>query len=177
MFSSHLTARNTTEVLMHITLPSKPEFITYSLHSPPILPLLFYPSTTSPPLDPPIASPVTELTSVMVGNPLMLTVTITNFNLPIDTIDWTFNNKSIINNTNMFTILNSGGLDEPPAMSTLRLNSVSNLTNEGTYVVTVSNRAGSNTSTFTVTVTGKRVVAYKVEHFILDYFLYYSNRA
>ena len=114
--------------------------------------LLFYPLFS---LVPPITSPITESTFVLVDNPLMLTVTITNFNLPIDTIDWTFNNESIINKTHMFTILNSGGLDEPPAVSTLLLSSVSNLTNEGTYAVTVSNRAGSSTSTFTVTVTGK----------------------
>ena len=90
-----------------------------------------------------------------VGDSLSLTVTITDFNLPVDTIVWMFNGDVVNNNTALFTVFINGGLDEPPPTTTLQLSTVSNLTNEGMYTVDVTNRAGNSVSVFDVTVLGK----------------------
>ena len=90
-----------------------------------------------------------------VGDSLSLTVTITDFNLPVDTIMWMFNGDVVNNNTGLFTVFINGDLEEPPTTTTLQLSTVSNLTNEGVYAVDVTNRAGNGVSVFDVTVLGK----------------------
>ena len=83
---------------------------------------------------------------------LMLTANVSAFNLVIDGVTWN-RNDSIIENENGFTLSNSS-LDAPPAMVTLILDVTSPNRDSGIYTVTVSNPAGSDTSTFNVTVTG-----------------------
>ena len=92
---------------------------------------------------------------VIVGDSLSLTVTITDFNLPVDTIVWMFNGDVVNNNTALFTVFINGSLEEPPTTTTLQLSTVSNLTDEGMYTVDVTNRAGNSVSVFIVTVLGK----------------------
>lgn len=94
---------------------------------------------------------------VEVGMPLMLTVSITDFNLEISESDisWTRNGDVLMDQVNGYVIV-STNLNAPPGMSTLTLAAVETPDmHSGTYVVNASNPAGSDTSIFTVTVTGK----------------------
>ncbi len=98
---------------------------------------------------------------VEVGMPLMLTVNITEFNLEIaeSDISWTRNGAMLMDQVNGFSIVNTN-LNVAPGMSTLTLAGVETPDmHSGTYVVNATNPAGSDTSTFTVTVTGEYLAA------------------
>ena len=105
----------------------------------------------------PTLTPETMDVMVEVGMPLMLTVSITDFNLEIaeSDISWTRNGDVLMDQVNGYSII-STSLNEPPGMSTLSLAAVETPDmHSGTYIVNASNPAGSDTSTFTVTVTGE----------------------
>ena len=87
---------------------------------------------------------------------LTLTASISDFNLAIDGVTW-MRGGSIIQSGNGFTLTNSS-LDSPPAMVTLTLDVMMPNQDSGIYTVNVSNPAGSDTSTFNVTVTGKQYI-------------------
>ena len=92
-----------------------------------------------------------------VGEDLMLTASFFDFNLALDGITWTQNSSiSLINGTNDVTITNSG-LSPPDATSTLTRPGITGVSYAGTYVATATNRAGSDSTTFTVTITGMTV--------------------
>ena len=94
---------------------------------------------------------------VEVGMSLVLTVNITEFNLEITDSDifWTRNGVVLVNQMDGFTIT-STSLDSPPGMSMLTLAQVGTPSmHSGEYIVNATNPAGSDSSTFNVTVTGK----------------------
>ena len=91
----------------------------------------------------------------VVGTSLSLTVNVTEFNLDIDSVTWTRNGSDIENGTDGYTITNIS-LSDPPSMIVLtRDNVTSPVEDSGDYSVTVANPAGSDMSTFNVTVTGE----------------------
>ena len=84
----------------------------------------------------------------------MLMVSFSDFNLALDSITWTHNSSiSLLDGTNEVTITNSG-LSPPDATSTLTIPAITGVSYAGTYVATATNRAGSDSTTFTVTITG-----------------------
>ena len=92
----------------------------------------------------------------MEGDTLELIVTI-DFNLVLEDITWTQNNSGLVNGSDRVTIINSG-FDSPTATSTLTRTNISRTTDGGSYVVTVRNRAGTNSTTFTVDVACKKLL-------------------
>ena len=108
------------------------------------------------PLCPCAVAPVTpgdESMTVIVGEELSLSVTITDFNLPI-TVTWRQDGDELMSGVDRVTITTES-LDTPPAMSTMVRNPVVSLVDAGVYTVTATNPAGDSVTTFTVTVTGK----------------------
>ena len=91
---------------------------------------------------------------VEISTQLALTANVSGFNLMIDGVTW-MRNGDIIESGNGFTLTNSS-LNAPPAMVTLMRDVVSPNQDSGIYTVNVSNPAGSDISTFNVTVTGKQ---------------------
>lgn len=86
---------------------------------------------------------------------LTLQVNITEFNLMVTDLVWTRNGNVLLDQVDGITITNVG-LDSPPGMSTLTLDSVATpVRHAGTYLVNATNPAGSGVSTFNVTVTGE----------------------
>ena len=94
--------------------------------------------------------------SIVEGENLQLTVTI-NFDLVLEDITWTHNDSDLVSGSDRVTIVNSG-FDPPTATSTLTRTNTSR-TDNGTYVVTVRNRAGTDTATITVDVSCKTSIA------------------
>ena len=88
-----------------------------------------------------------------VSTRLTLTANISDFNLAIDGVTW-MRDGSVIQSGNGFTFTNNS-LDSPPAMVTLTLDVMTPNQDSGIYTVNVSNPAGSDISTFNVSVTGK----------------------
>ena len=87
----------------------------------------------------------------------MLTASFSDFNQALDDITWTQDSStSLMNGTNDVTITNSG-LSPPDATSTLTRPGITGVSYAGTYVATATNRAGSSSTTFTVTITGMTV--------------------
>ena len=92
---------------------------------------------------------------VEVGSSLTLTVRIDSFNLEVSAVTWTRNMDLLSSGMDGITITNTS-LMVPPGMSMLMLDSVTTpAMHGGMYVATATNPAGSDMSTFTVTVTGK----------------------
>ena len=86
------------------------------------------------------------------GEDLMLTTFFSDFNLALDGITWTQNSStSLMNGIDDVTITIS--LGPPDATSTLTRPGITGVSHAGTYVATATNRAGSDTTTFTVTIT------------------------
>ena len=84
----------------------------------------------------------------------MLTASFSDFNVALDGITWTQNSSiSLMNRADDVTITNSG-LGPPSATSTLTRLGITGVSYAGTYVATATNRAGSDSTTFTVTITG-----------------------
>lgn len=86
------------------------------------------------------------------GGRLSLSVSVTNFNIPID-VTWTRNGMEVTNATEHVTII-STGLEEPPASSTLTVDGLRG-SDGGMYQVTAVNMAGQSSAEFDVTVYGK----------------------
>jgi len=104
----------------------------------------------------PDVSPIMGNASIVEGETLQFSVTIT-FDLVLEDITWTHNTSSLISGSDRVTIMNSG-FDPPTATSTLTRTNISR-TDNGTYVVTVRNRAGTQTATIMVDVACKTFIA------------------
>ena len=89
--------------------------------------------------------------SVTVGTNFSLTVSIIRFNIPLTSITWTHNGKSIIERVNI-TELSSPS--EASVTALLQRTSVIPL-DTGSYVISATNPVGSDTFEFNVIVTGK----------------------
>ena len=76
-------------------------------------------------------------------------------NLVLDSITWTLDDEMLMSTTERVTIENSD-LDPPNIMSTLTRTSTDRSDN-GSYVLTAANRAGSSTTEFIVDVFCKNV--------------------
>ena len=105
-----------------------------------------------------LVAPVVELqhgsVEIEVGNNLSLSAMITNFNYPLTSITWTFNDGTITNGQDRVILDLPSSLLQPPLMSTLQRSLVIPI-DSGTYTVTATNPVGSSEESFTVTVTGK----------------------
>ncbi len=91
------------------------------------------------------------------GSTLTLTVTITDFNLPLTEIIWFIDGvpaTAVTGRTGVFTITNTS-TTSPPATTALTLDPVQLPSESGLYSVTAVNPAGMDTVTFNITVTGE----------------------
>ena len=95
-----------------------------------------------------VASPVLES-----GNDLMLSVSITRFNLPLTIITWSHGDHIFTSGVDRVTINTSSPLTSPPVTSTLQRTSLIPL-DFGMYVVTATNPVGNDSFTFDVEVPG-----------------------
>ena len=92
---------------------------------------------------------------VEIGTQLTLAVNITSFNVGVTSVTWRQNGDIIIDQVGGFAITNMN-LNTSPGYSILELDSVISPTKHGgIYQVTVTNPAGSATSSFNVSVSGK----------------------
>ena len=90
------------------------------------------------------------------GSDLTLSVSITDFNVPITDISWTQLGNALTCGQGRITITNTPMMTAP-VNSTLMITSI--LPNEaGSYVATAINDAGSDTFMFSVTVTCKEII-------------------
>ena len=100
---------------------------------------------------------IPKVTSVEaeIGTQLTLTVNITSFNREVTDVSWRRNGDLVINQVGGITITDTN-LNTPPGFSTLVFDSVASPAKHGgVYQVTVTNLAGSATSSFNVSVSGK----------------------
>ena len=107
-----------------------------------------------------LVSPVTSTNQTIAataGQPLVLSVNITAFNLPLSFITWTFEGVELTNDTERVTIIHSD-FNVDPATSTLILEFVQPILDETVYSVTVVNPAGQSETTFEVSVIGELMV-------------------
>ena len=89
---------------------------------------------------------------------MTLNAAFSDFNLALNDITWTQNSStSLMNETNEVTITNSG-LSPPDATSTLTKPGISGVSYAGIYMATATNRAGSDSTTFSVAITGIYVI-------------------
>ena len=103
----------------------------------------------------PVLTPQAMDVEAVVGTPLTLSVNVTEFNLKIESVVWMKNGSIIENGTDNFTITHIS-LNAPPSTVVLtRDNVISPMEDSGDYSVTITNPAGSDMSTFNVTVTGE----------------------
>ena len=91
------------------------------------------------------------------GTPLVLAVTITEFNLPLTDITWFIDGTPATGANERISITNTSTAT-PPAFSTLTLDPVQFPAEGGLYSVTVVNPAGMDTTAFNVTVSCKQVL-------------------
>ena len=102
--------------------------------------------------------PDDQSVEVVTDTPLILTVNITGFNLPLTDITWCIDGVQATNGTGNITIKNVN-MDSPPATSTFVLDSVQFPIERGLYSVVATNDAGNDTTTFNVTVTCKLTIS------------------
>ena len=98
--------------------------------------------------------PDDQSVEVVTDTALTLTVNITGFNLPLTDITWSIGGVQVNDSTGNITITNAS-TDRPPATSTFILDSVQLPIESGLYSVVATNDAGSDMTTFNVTVTCK----------------------
>ena len=105
---------------------------------------------------PPTLTPEATDVEVEVGMPLTLSVNIIEFNLEITDIVWLLNDGTAVRHTSdVYTITNSS-LDAPVGTVSLSVESVTSpVVYGGIYEVTVTNPAGTDTSTFNVSITSE----------------------
>ena len=108
----------------------------------------------------PTLVPITTDVEVEVGMSLTLSVNITGFNLEVTDIIWLNNNGTVVSQTSdIYTITNSS-LDAPVGTATLFVESVTSpVVYGGIYQVTVTNPAGSDSSTFNISITSEPMIA------------------
>ena len=106
--------------------------------------LISCPSTVAPVLSP------DQFVEVMVGEDLVLSTSITGFNLPITNIVWTQNGELVT-----FGNIVTSDITPQNRTSTLTVSPVNTPSDGGTYIVTATNDAGSDMTVFTVNVTGE----------------------
>ena len=107
------------------------------------------------PIVAPSLTPEVMSVEVEVNSSLALMVQIDGFNLEVSTVTWTRNTVLLSSGLDGITITNTN-LDAPPGISVLMLDGITTpAMHGGVYVATATNPAGSDMSTFTVTVTGK----------------------
>ena len=94
---------------------------------------------------------------VVVGEDLVLSTSITEFNLPITNIVWTQNGVTVNSAHITTTSMNTSA---PNGTATLTLSPVNAPSDGGTYIVTAINDAGSDSTVFTVNVTCKLNLMY-----------------
>ena len=101
----------------------------------------------------PTLVPITTDVEVEVGMSLTLSVNITGFNLEVTDIVWLNNNGTVVSQTSdIYTITNSS-LDAPVGTATLFVESITSpVVYGGIYQVIVTNPAGSDSSTFHVSI-------------------------
>ena len=93
---------------------------------------------------------------VEVGMSLTLSVNITDFNLEITDIVWIINDSTAVRHTSGVFAITNTSLDVPVGTSALFVESVTSpVVYSGIYQVTVTNPAGSDTSTFNVSITSE----------------------
>ena len=92
------------------------------------------------------------------GYDLVLRASFTNFNLVLDDITWIQNPSISLMDGVGGVYITSSDLSAPEATSTLTRPNIAGVSYAGTYVATASNRAGSSSTTFTVEITGNRLV-------------------
>lgn len=98
----------------------------------------------------PVLNPEYEVVEVTVGDPMILEVNVTEFNLEIEEVFWTRNGVEIIDGMNSTVIINSS-LEAPVGMVALIVDPVeSPLIHGGLYQVTVSNSVGNTSSYFVI---------------------------
>ena len=120
------------------------------------------------------ASPTTSVgqtVSIVEGDTLKLMVTIES-NLVLDSIDWTQNDEMLMSGTERVAIDNSD-LDPPNTISTLIRTSIDRSSDNGSYVLTATNRAGSTRTEFIVDVFCKN--AYKDVKLVLVFTMFYRS--
>ena len=113
-----------------------------------------------------IAAPVAgddEIATFEVGDDLVLTASFSDFNLALDEITWTQNTSMTLMDGEDGVIIISSALSGPSASSTLTRPGITGVSYAGTYTATASNRAGTNSTVFTVEVTGKKCFKYNLE--------------
>ncbi len=96
---------------------------------------------------------------VTVGDPLVLTVNITDFNLPLTEVTWEVVGGVTLTNTTPRVTIVTSDLQVDPASSTLTLDMVVSLMDQGQYRATAINPAGNTSTTFDVTVLGTQRIA------------------
>ena len=96
-----------------------------------------------------VASPM-----LLAGNSLTLSVSISDFNLPLMDISWIQGSTNLTDGVGGVTITNSPTLPVMSGSSTLQLSTITPADSD-TFTVTAANAAGNTTVTFTVTVEGK----------------------
>ena len=89
---------------------------------------------------------------VVAGTPLVLTVNITEFNLPLSEITWFIDGTPATTAITRITITATSTIS-PPTTSTLTLDPVMFPNEGGVYSVRAINPAGMNTTFFNVTIT------------------------
>ena len=89
-----------------------------------------------------------------VGEDLVLMAVFSDFNLELDSIEWTQNSSiSLVDGVDGVRVTNTG-LSPPRANSTLTRPGITGVSYGGTYTATATNPAGSASTTFTVDITG-----------------------
>ncbi len=96
---------------------------------------------------------------VTVGDLLVLTVNITDFNLPLTEVTWEVVGGVALTNTTPRVTIVTSDLQVDPASSTLTLDMVMSLMDQGQYRVTAINPAENASTTFDVTVLGTQRIA------------------
>ena len=96
---------------------------------------------------------ITTDVEVEVGMSLTLSVNITGFNLEVTDIVWLNSNGTVVSQTSGIYMITNSSLDAPVGTATLFVESVTSpVVFGGIYQVIVTNPAGSDSSTFHVSI-------------------------
>ena len=112
-----------------------------------------------------------QFVEVVVGDDLVLNTTFTEFNLPITNVFWTRNGEMVSSATDRITIDITGTIALNETI-TLTVSPVNTPSDGGTYIVTVTNEAGSDMTVFTVNVTGELMYNRKFSFLTINYYIW-----
>ena len=104
---------------------------------------------------------------VVVGEDLVLCTIFTGFNLPITDINWTQNGEAVDTASDRINFVFMG-TSAPDGTSTLTISPVNAPSDGGTYIVTVTNPAGSDMTVFAVNVTGELTYIHTIHVLLLN---------